>query len=63
MTECNGVPSQLQPLGRRDVVAAHPMTLFVLGLRYFYDSGDSGGDDMNDSGVGSDMSSSDSSGM
>ncbi|HEX7665505.1 MAG TPA: hypothetical protein VF407_13360, partial [Polyangiaceae bacterium] len=25
--------------GRRDIVADHPMTLFVLGLRYFYDSG------------------------
>ncbi len=28
---------------RRDVVAEHPMTLFVLGLRYFYDAGDDDG--------------------
>lgn len=27
--------------GRRDVVADHPMTMFVLGLRYFYESASS----------------------
>lgn len=43
--------------GRRDVVAAHPMTLFVLGLRYFYDSGDTSADDM--SGTGSDIGAAD----
>ncbi|MEO8877510.1 MAG: hypothetical protein ABI461_18085 [Polyangiaceae bacterium] len=47
----------LEISGRRDVAAAHPMTLFVLGLRYFYDAGDSGGDDM--SGTGSDMGAAD----
>ncbi len=49
--------------GRHDIVAAHPNTMFVLGLRYFYDSGDSGGDELNDSGTGTDINSSDSSGM
>lgn len=28
---------------RRDVVADHPMTLFVAGLRYFYDAGNASG--------------------
>ncbi|MGH7284283.1 MAG: hypothetical protein ACRELY_22375, partial [Polyangiaceae bacterium] len=36
--------------GRRDIVAEHPMTLFVLGLRYFYD----GGETSDDAGTGVD---------